>query len=49
MLMGKPSEKEGRMDLYRGERDGVRPAAPRLLERAITGPAVWIPACTGCP
>jgi hypothetical protein len=48
MLMGKPSEKEGRMDLYRGERDGVRPAAPRLVERAITGPAVWIPACTGC-
>jgi hypothetical protein len=48
MLMGKPSEKEGRLDLFRGERDGVRPAAPRLLERAITGPAVWIPVCTGC-
>jgi hypothetical protein len=48
MLMSKPSEKEGRMDLFRGERDGVRPAAPRLLERAITGPAVWIPACTDC-
>lgn len=48
MLMGKPSEKEGRIDLYRGERDGVRPAAPTLMERAVTGPAVWIPACTGC-
>lgn len=48
LLLGKPSEKEGHIDLYRGERDGVRPAAPRLMERAVTGPAVWLPACTGC-
>jgi hypothetical protein len=48
MLMGKPSEKEGRVDLYLGERDGVRPGAPRLLERAITGPAAWMPACATC-
>jgi hypothetical protein len=48
LLMGKPSEKEGRVDLYRGERDGVRPAAPRLMERGVTGPAVWVPACPGC-
>lgn len=48
LLMAKPSEKEGQVDLYRGERDGVRPAAPRPIERGITGPAVWVPACTGC-
>jgi hypothetical protein len=48
LLLGKSSEKEGQIDLYRGERDGVRPAAPMLMERAVTGPAVWVPACTGC-
>jgi dipeptidyl aminopeptidase/acylaminoacyl peptidase len=40
---------DGHMDLYRGERDGVRPAAPRLLQRGVTGPAVWVPPCpAGC-
>lgn len=48
LLLGKPSEKEGHMDLFRGERDGVRPAAPRPVARDVTGPAVWIPACATC-
>jgi hypothetical protein len=55
VLLGKHAEEATDMpddmpvDLYRGERDGVRPAAPRLLQRGITGPAVWVPACAaGC-
>jgi hypothetical protein len=48
LLLGKPSDNDGRVDLYRGERDGVRPAAPRLMQRAVTGAAVWVPACDGC-
>lgn len=54
VLLGKPAEQadtpdDVHMDLYRGERDGVRPAAPRLLQRGVTGPAVWVPACAaGC-
>lgn len=38
-----------RFDLYRGERDGVRPSPPKLVERGISGPAAWLPACAdGC-
>ena len=48
LLLGKPSDSDGRVDLYRGERDGVNPAAPRLVQRAVTGAAVWVPACAGC-
>ncbi|MEM9487650.1 MAG: hypothetical protein AAGC55_00830 [Myxococcota bacterium] len=31
------------VDLYRGRRDGVRPAPPRLVMRGVTGPAAWLP------
>jgi dipeptidyl aminopeptidase/acylaminoacyl peptidase len=55
VLLAKSPEDEtdthgsGRVDLYRGEGDGVRPVAPRLLQRGVTGPAVWVPACAaGC-
>lgn len=42
--------KDERFDLYRGERNGVRPAAPRLVARGIAGPATWLPACADdCP
>jgi hypothetical protein len=48
VLLSKPADKDNQIDLYRGDLDGVRPTAPRLLVRAVTGPAVWVPACSGC-
>lgn len=42
---GEGGAESARFDLYRGERDGVRPAPPKLVARDIAGPATWLPAC----
>lgn len=42
VLLSKGSENEGR-GLYVGQLAGVRPDPPKLVQRAISGPTVWLP------
>lgn len=42
VLLSRATENEG-LDLYVGQLAGVRPEPPRLVQRAIPGPAAWLP------